>query len=169
MDVITLTDERGADDGAADALHLQVVITSGDAVGGVERKLQGAAVGVSHPEAEGVAVIFESGELGAVEVDQGAAGLELHGQGGVLAVFEGQARGDEPLRGGRLGRAGVEIIGHFQVGGGVEEEVAVVADLHEGRGRNPVGALDQGRDGEGRGSDKEARHGGCSWGYLTDR
>jgi hypothetical protein len=68
------------------------LVTRRDAVGGVEGQLEGAAVGVGHAKAEGIAIVLEAGELGAGEVHERAAGLELDGQGGVLAVFEGQAR-----------------------------------------------------------------------------
>jgi hypothetical protein len=169
VDVVGLADEGRADDVNSNALHLEVIVTGGDAVGGVQRELEGAAVGVGGAEAERVAAILEAGELRAGEVDERTAGLELDGQRGVLAVFEGQAGGDEPARSGLLDRAGVEIVGHFQVGGRVEEEVTVIADLHERRGRDPVSALDEGRDGEGRSSEEEAGHGGVLWGWPRDR
>jgi hypothetical protein len=99
-------------------------------------------------------------------VAMGASIIEKHftldrnggGKSRVLAVLEQEARSHHPACGGRLGGAGVKVVGDFEAGSGVEVDVAVVADLDERRRRNPVGALDQSGSGESRGSDEEAGH-----------
>ena len=157
MRIAGLADEGRAQE-AAEALHLQVVVTSGHAIGRVDGQGKRAAVGEADTDSQGVAGILEVGQGLVREIHEGTLDRNGGGKRRVLAVLEQEARSHHPACGGRLGRAGVKVVSHFEAGSGVEVDVAVVADLDERRGRNPVGALDQSGSGECRGSEEEARH-----------
>ena len=145
---------------AAESLHLQVVITGGQAIGRVDGQGERTSVGEADTEGQRVTRVLEVGQGLIREVHEGTLGRDRRGKRRVLSVFEQEARGDHPARGGRLGGARVKVIGDFEAGSGVEVDIAVVADLDERRRRNPVSALDQGGSGKSRGSDEEAGHRG---------
>ena len=155
--VVSLAGEGRAQD-ATEALHLEVVVTGGYAIGRVDRQGERTAISETDAEGQGVARVLEVGQGRVREVHEGALGREGSGKCRILAVLEQEARCDHPARSGGLGGAGVKIVGDFQAGGGVEVDVAVVTNLDERRRRGPVGTLNKGGSGESRGSDEEARH-----------
>ena len=159
MAVIGLADERGAQEGSIDAVLDEVIVTGGHAIGGVDRKRKRAAVGEANGSAQRVTGVLEVGKRGIGKVDEGTLGGEIDRKGGILAVLEEEARSEGPVGRRLLDCAGKKVIGDLHASGAVEVDVAVVPDLHERRGGNPISTLDQRGDGEGGGCDEEAGHG----------